>query len=133
MKRFLASVLLSSVILPAIAETQQAQISQNVFAPQWSDVCSHTAYWDIDVNKNYKKTEKKYWKERRIQFEKEVLACETRATDLESCYQDIISLEASRTEKWNTTYAEERKARMVKGGAAGAAILAIFYTVLRWW
>ena len=112
MKKFIAIALLC-LSLPVCAETIQGSVSQNVFAPQWSDVCTWSAYWDIDVNKNYKKAEKKYWKERRIQFNKQVLACEQTA-NVSDCYQAIIALEAERTQKWEDSYKDERKQRAVK-------------------
>ena len=93
---------------------KQGYISENVFAPQWVDVCTYSAYWDIDTSKNYKKSEKKYWKERRIQFDKEVSACEAKGGDVSACYSAIISIEQERTAKWEATYKDERKQRAVK-------------------
>ena len=118
MKKFIVIALLFS-FLPASADTVQGSVSQNVFAPQWEDVCSWSAYWDIDVEKKYKKTEKKYWQKRRIQFDKEVLACEQTA-NVADCYNAILELEAERTKKWEDSYKDERKQRAVKtAGAVG--------------
>lgn len=135
MKKFVATLLVSFIIVPAFAQVQQMSVSQNVFAPQWSDVCTHSAYWDIDVNKKYIKNEKKYWQERRIQFNKEILACEANSTDIKACYDEVIALETDRTAKWEVTYQDEKSDRMLKGGGIGTMItvLGAFVALARWW
>ena len=88
-----------------------------VFAPQWSDVCTYSAYWDISTTKKYLKSEKKYWQTRKIQFEKEVETC--KVLDAPSaCYEHIVQLENERTAKWETTYHDEREQRSKKTTAA---------------
>lgn len=105
-------------------EIQRGSVSQNVFEPQWSDICTYSAYWDIDINKDYVKAEKQYWKERRIQFNKEINYCRANSDkiNLSDCYQAIIAVENDRTLKWTTTYADERKQRTIKTGGAVATL-----------
>ena len=84
-----------------------------VFAPRWSDVCTHSAYWDISTTRKYLKSEKKYCQTRKIQFEKEVEMCKV----LEApsvCYKHIVQLENERTKKWEMTYYDEREQRSKK-------------------
>jgi hypothetical protein len=135
MKKIIITLILCTLVLDVFADVKEAYVSQNVFAPQWSDVCTYSAYWTIDTSKDYKKTDKKYWKERRIQFNKEILACEQANTNLEDCYNTILVIEAERTAKWEATYKDERKARLVKGGIATGAVtlLGIFTCLASWW
>lgn len=137
MKKIFASLFIILLLASqaAFADVKQASVSKNVFAPQWSDVCTYSAYWTIDTTKNYKKTDKKYWKERRIQFDKEILACETAGANMADCYNTVLAIEAERTAKWEQTYKDERKARLVKGGIATGAVtlLGIFTCLAKWW
>lgn len=115
---------------------KKSAYAKSVFAPQWSDICPYAAYFSIDVNKNYKKVDKKYWKERRIQFDKEIAACASQKDiPLADCYDSVVALEAERTAAWATNYKDEKNARLAKGGifAAWTAILGAFTCLGKWW
>lgn len=87
MKKIFMLSVITSLIAPAFADT--------VFSPDWKEFCP-LQYANIDTQKDYKLTEKQYWANRKLTFEKRVEKCNAlNPNQQEACYAKVRELENS--------------------------------------
>lgn len=92
MKKILCTlVLVLAYTAPAYAEV--------VLAPQWSEFCPPSF---LTVPSTVKTKDKKYWYERRVQFEASVARCNAyRGADLKECYDQVAQAEHNKNRIWD--------------------------------
>lgn len=66
------------------------------FEPEWSEFCPY-GYRNISTSKDYKIPIKKYWQQRRINFEKNKSYCKT-VSDVDACYAELRRIENEKTQ-----------------------------------
>ena len=68
------------------------------FEPEWSEFCPIT-YKNIDLTKNYKLPIKKYWQQRRIDFNKNLGYCKSIENEEKryNCFSELRRIEKEKT------------------------------------
>ena len=85
MKKILLLIVFVTFVLPVFAE--------NFFEPEWSEFAP-SQYKEISVSKQYFSPNKRYWAERRKNFEKRLLKCNSYSNDRQTeCYNELRNLE----------------------------------------
>lgn len=72
--------------------------AESFFPPEWNEFCP-SRYIYIHPEKKYILNEKKYWQQRKINFEKKVGYCKTLpSSKKEDCYKEVRLMENNATE-----------------------------------
>lgn len=102
MKKQIITILLLCSISPVFAEAY--------FEPQWNEFCPNQ-YINLDPDKDYILAEKKYWQERKRDFDKKIAHCKSLEDNdkQEACYENIRRIEtnASNTHLAELQYKQE--------------------------
>lgn len=70
-----------------------------ILAPQWSEFCPPSF---LTVSSTVKTKDKKYWYERRVQFETSLARCNGyTGDDLKSCYEQVRAAEVNKNKVWD--------------------------------
>lgn len=90
MKQLLIFYLIYLTTIPAYSESY--------FAPQWNEFCPNQ-YANLDPEKDYILAEKKYWQQRKKDFDRKVKRCSFISNDFdkEKCYNDLRQIEGNAT------------------------------------
>ena len=95
--------LFSIALLVCLSSQAFAEV---ILAPQWSEFCP-TTY--LSVPSTSKLKDKKYWYERRVQFEDSIERCSAYSgEDLKSCYAQVKEAELNKNKRWNAKVEQER-------------------------
>ena len=87
MKKQISTLLLLCAISPAFAEAY--------FEPQWNEFCPNQ-YINLDPEKDYILAEKKYWQQRKKEFDRKVTYCgHLSPLEKENCYNDLRRIEGN--------------------------------------
>lgn len=89
MKKYLIYLTMLLAITPAFADTY--------FAPQWNEFCP-SQYANLDPEKDYILAEKKYWQQRKKDFDNKLNQCDSLISEeREACYNNLRLIENNAT------------------------------------
>lgn len=89
MKKYIILFMLSLYISPAFANT--------FFEPQWNEFCP-SQYANLDLEKDYILAEKKYWQQRKKDFNRKLRYCNVLSDNQRgACYDNLRLVESNAT------------------------------------
>lgn len=95
------------------------------FEPQWKEFCP-SQYINISLEKNYKLAEKKYWQQRKKDFNIKINQCRRYSDDKRSaCHASIREIESNAT----ALHIEEIKIKQQEYANAASMTNAVNYTI----
>lgn len=87
MKKLFTTTLLLFISAPAFANA--------FFEPQWNEFCPNQ-YANLDPEKEYILAEKKYWQQRKKDFDKKVSHCKRLVPEMRAaCFNDLRQIESN--------------------------------------
>lgn len=87
MKRLLTATLILLISAPVFANA--------FFEPQWNEFCPNQ-YANLDPEKDYILAEKKYWQQRKKDFDKKVSHCNRLVPEMRAaCFNDLRQIESN--------------------------------------
>lgn len=87
MKRLLTATLILLISAPVFANA--------FFEPQWNEFCPNQ-YANLDPEKDYILAEKKYWQQRKKDFDKKVSRCNSLVPEMRAaCFNDLRQIESN--------------------------------------
>lgn len=85
-----------------------AAFADVILAPQWSEFCPPSF---LTVPSTVKTKDKKYWYERRVQFEASLARCNGyRGSDLKMCYDQVSAAEHNKNRIWDMKIQQDKEA-----------------------
>lgn len=97
--------------------------SNTYFEPQWNEFCPNQ-YINLDTEKNYKLAEKKYWQQRKEDFDEKINTCKSLIPEEHSaCYNNLRLVESNAT----ATHIQELQYRLQQYNSTANMMNAVNY------
>ena len=106
MKKYILVLCTFLIISPVFADV--------FFEPQWNEFCPNK-YANLDPEKDYILADKKYWQQRKKEFDQKVKHCKSLVPEqLAACYENLRQIEGNAT----ATHVEELRLKYEESNAA---------------
>ena len=114
-----------SILTLTIALSCTIARAHTFFEPQWNEFCPNQ-YANISLEKNYKLAEKKYWQQRKKDFNSKINQCRRYSGDkLSACYASLRQIEGNAT----ALHIEEVRIKQQEYANAASMTNAVNYTI----